>query len=73
MLVIQMLIGMRFERFNLITQEESDKRVAQSNKEMAKKILNEVKDMFINTNYNIDWIVNKLEEIANREGVEIKE
>lgn len=42
-------------------------------KETAEKILKEVKDLFINTNYNIDWIFNKLEEIANREGVEIKE
>ena len=34
---VQALIGMRFERFNLITQEESDKKVEQSKKETAEK------------------------------------
>lgn len=53
--------------------DQREKKIDQARKETAEKILNEVKDMFINTNYNIDWIVNKLEEIANREGVEIKE
>lgn len=47
--------------------EEQTRKYA--SKETAERIINEIKDMFINTNYNIDWIVNKLEEIANREGV----
>jgi hypothetical protein len=39
---VQALIGMRFERFNLITQEESDKKVEQARKETAEKILKEI-------------------------------
>lgn len=57
-------------KYTWITDSDAYKKGC---KETAEKILNEVKDMFINTNYNIDWIVNKLKEIATREGVEIKE
>lgn len=49
------------------------KYIAEVRKETAEKILDEVKDMFLNTSYNIDWIFNKLEELAKQFGVEIKE
>lgn len=39
---VQALIGMRFERFNLTTKEESDKQVQQASKETAEKFANEV-------------------------------
>ena len=49
------------------------KYIDEVRKETAEKILDEVKDMFLNTSYNIDWIFNKLEELAKQYGVEIKE
>jgi hypothetical protein len=40
---VQALIGMRFERFNLITKEESEQEVKQASKETAEKFANFIK------------------------------
>lgn len=40
--------------------------------ETAREILKAIKFMFVNTNYNIDWIVNKLEKLAKEYNVEVE-
>ena len=81
---VQALIGARFNRFNLITQEESDKQIQQARKETAEKFYKKVEKLLKKVDIIVDGdeglvgyeesAVDKgLTELAKQFGVEIKD